>query len=184
MKYKNNLVFFLLGFGFIFFDACNQKKDVISPTLFDKQKDNAIWCYYESNFMKKQVVFLKERTNRVIDTNICLIDGLVVDTTMYGDTIEFTINAFMNDSDICLPYKGMALNIFGFYPDIDTVCYRGNWDTAGRNRKVNIDTLIESWMNIKAMAEQKVLFKEFVITNESKLNDWIKTEAKKRGYIN
>lgn len=170
--------------------ACVQQTSDIDvgntqDTEYEIRKNNAIWCYYESNFNKNSVVTIEKGALQV-DTNICFInDGLMIDTTYIADILEFTINAiYLPRKTTCLPFRGIAMNVFGFYPDADTVCYRYNWDMAGIDRKLGFDhELIIPWLNNKPMSEQKALFKEFIVENKEKINNWLRKEAQKRGYI-
>jgi len=186
-KIKNKVLFVLLT-ATIFIFSCKKETDrKVTNHLFEAQLENAIWCYYESNFMKDKIAFMKERKNGIIDTNVCFIDGLMIDTTYYGDTLEFLFVPYIGNMELCNVVGGFSFGIFGFYPNSDTVSYRRNISYS-KIRKPKIDSVLAAEglykeRKVLPMNEQRVQFKQFIIENQDKLNAWLKKQAYKRGHI-
>ena len=150
---------------------------------YKKRLNEAKWLYYESNFTKNKIGCDEVK---VIDTNICFIEGLIIDTTQIGDTLEIKIHACLPHYLRCNPNEGFLSNIFGFYPDIDTVVYRTSGNFEGKRIPEITDSISHKWewAGLYTRPKQKKMFKEFIIKNQNKINSFLKKEAKKRGYIN
>ncbi|MBI5538888.1 MAG: hypothetical protein HY951_02445 [Bacteroidia bacterium] len=148
---------------------------------YERRLNEAKWLYYELNFKDKHVT-CDQKT--LYDSSICFIDGLLIDTQSIGDTFEISIFTTLSGKEKCMTYNGIFFNIFGFYPETDTVVYTGSpFITRCREPELNFsDTSWES-LGVYSRIKQKELFKEFVVKNENKLNKWLKEEVKKRGYI-
>ncbi len=158
--------------------ALSCKKSDVKENRFDSAK----WLYYESNFMKKGFV-----CNEVNDStnNICFNENLDIKEEPISDTLELTIYSLSPDGKYkCRTAQGLFIDVFGFYPGSDTVTYRTS-NSLARVRKPEVDSVLKKFefMGIYTRSEQKKMFKDFILTNKSKLNSFIIREAQKKGYF-
>jgi hypothetical protein len=163
--------------------SCHKEKATpTTESVLSKQVRNAIWCYYESNFMKHGLSYLN-KSHEHLPSNLCFTDGFVLDTVHIKDTLEFYIYSTHKGKQ-CIPVHGLVFDIFGFYKNSDTVCYRGSSDLINSRKPYNDSITAQwEWMGIYPMKKQRVLFKQFIIENRDSLNDWLQSEAKRRKYI-
>lgn len=163
----------------LIFNSCKRNPE----NNYFKRLNAAKWLYYESNFKSKKVGCFDDK---IIDSNICFIEGLLIDTLYIGDTLEFIFYSTLDYKTKCIPYNdGSFINLFGFYPDVDTVVYRANSDTR-LDRKPEIEDSLSNnweWAGIYSRSKQKIMFKEFIIFNQNKINSFLRKEAIKKGYF-
>jgi hypothetical protein len=80
----------------------------------------------------------------------------------------------------------MMFDVFGFYPNVDTVCYRYSGTTIS-NRKSEpyelIDHFAEWNFGFHSLKKQKDNFPQFLKKNELRLNSWLRNEARRRGFL-
>ena len=172
-----NFIFVINTFVLLY--SCTNSND---DRLYIKRLNEAKWLYYESNFTITKIGCLNDK---VVDSNICFVEGLSIDTLHIGDTLEIKIYSTLFNNIKCFPYGGSNINLFGFYPGVDTVVYRADIDTKFK-RLPEIDDSVSTkweWAGVFARPKQKKMFKEFIIKNQNKINSFLKEEAKKRGYI-
>lgn len=170
------------GLKQLFNETYNLTSDKYWDIHYKKRLIEAKWLYYESNYTMNKVR-CDEKIS--LDTNICFIENLLIDTTQIGDTLEIYVTSYLPNYFYCIPCNGQERNIFGFYPNIDTVVYRR---ATGFNntRKLEIEDSICTGMEmfgVYTRSKQKKMFKEFIIKNQNKINSFLKEQAKKRGYI-
>ena len=160
------------------------KEDVKKEPIEKRRVTEAKWMFYESNFQDEKTICSRKGLE-VLDINICFIDSISYTEKYIGDTLEIVVHPFMNDYKRCFPEGDGCLNLFGFFPNIDTVSYRANEDATITKRIIENDSITASfsWMGVNTRAIQKPLFREFIIKNKDKIYSWLKKEATKRGYI-
>jgi hypothetical protein len=179
----NRLVILLFA---IYFTTLSCNEVVKRETEESKRITEAKWMFYESNFHKPKTVCSKKGLKE-FDINVCFIDSVSYVEQYVGDTMEIIVYPFIGEYKQCTAYdKGTCLNLFGFFPNVDTIAYRANEETKIDKRVLESDSMIISfaWMGINTRSAQKPLFREFIIKNRDKINPWLKNEAVKRGYIN
>jgi hypothetical protein len=121
------------------------------------------------------------------DSNICFTDISIKEIRNIGDTIEIRCESNIDDTlRACSTQKGMMFDVFGFYPNVDTVCYRYSGTTIS-NRKSEpyelIDHFAEWNFGFHSLKKQKDNFPQFLKKNELRLNSWLRNEARRRGFL-
>ncbi len=164
----------------------------------DRMINEAKWFYYESNFYLGEVTpyWRPKNVDISMDTlsNICFINNnltLKVDTVIhFGDTTEINLAIWDVKRNVefypCCNFNGIPfLNIFGFYPNVDTISYWSNNGLNIRKRSVNREQFSDTLEKFGIYKRKKLrkIFKDFIVENKERLNPWLKSEAKKRGYI-
>jgi len=175
-----HLLILSISLLFLGFSSCNKSND----ERYQKRLIEAKWLYYESNYTIKRVS-CDDAKPIILDTNICFIEELTVDTTNIGDTLEIKLYTSLPNHPRCDPGGGMPVNYFGFYPTSDTVVYRANSYSEYKRRPeiTGADSTKWEWAGFYSRQKQKKMFKEFIIKNQNKINSFLKEQAKKRGYI-
>ncbi|MCX6232922.1 MAG: hypothetical protein NTZ33_15440 [Bacteroidetes bacterium] len=174
--YLNTIILF---FCLLILCLCNKKQE----SIYDRRLNAAKWLYYESNFKSNKIGCVD---NKVVDINICFIEGLIIDTSYIGDTLEIKIFSSFIKNIKCFPYGNPSfINLFGFYPNVDTVVYRAIMNCNLIRTPENDDSISTNWewMGLYSRPKQKKMFKDFIIKNQDKINSYLKKEAKKRNYI-
>lgn len=151
----------------------------------EKLKNESIWMCYESNYQNNGVICMGGYKN--VDSNICFTDIRIKEVRCIGDTIEIRCESNIDDTlRACATMKGMMFDVFGFYPNVDTVCYRYSGTTIS-NRKSEpydlIDHFAEWNFGFHSLKKQKENFPEFLKLNELRLNSWLRKEARRRGFL-
>lgn len=160
------------------FQACKTDR-------LEKLKNESIWMCYESNYLNNGVICMGGYKN--VESNICFTGISVKEVQLFGDTIEIRCESNINDTlRACSTFKGMVFDIFGFYPNIDTVCYRYSGSTISNRQPEPYDLVDDSaewYFGFHSLKQQKENFPEFLKKNEVKLNSWLRQEAKQRGVL-
>ena len=179
MKNYLNLILVCLLFLFVSC-SCVQKSQIRNEKRIVEVK----WMYFESNFYNNKIGCV--HCNCMVDTNICFIDELKIESRLIGDTVEYIVHSIYKNDSLCSPCcESGFVDVFGILPNVDTVAYRSNLNYIIKKRVIEVDSIAKKWewLGFHPRAKQKKEFKEFIIKNKSKLNKWLKEEAIRRGYI-
>ncbi len=146
-------------------------------------KNEAIWIYYLTNHIKSGVICSNGEVNK--ESNISFYPEATAELFYFGDTIEAVVSVNSpNSQTSCRCINGVTLDIFGFYPNSDTVSYRSS-TSFKRQRRAESDSTFTGfeWMGVLPIAKSDSLFRIFLKNNQTKLNLWLKKEARSRAII-
>ena len=161
----------------IIFHSCTKIKSSQEIRLID-----AKWKYFESNFECKYGIWKLKFPTKDSLVNICYLNNFKIDSVWFHDTLELNFNIVDPEGVHWAPKNcGVYLEVFGFYPNIDTVVYRTS--STYQTRRTPDGNEEDSISFRKPLSKLHKQFGNFLNIHKDSINPWLYLEAKRRGII-